>query len=348
MFNDIYKNKKIFITGGTGFKGSWCIKWLLKLGAIVKNYSLPPEDISHFNNLNLNNTIENDYSDIRNIISLRESIENFQPDLIIHMAAQALVLSSWENPLQTHETNIQGTVNLLDVCKNIKSIKSIKGIVCIVTDKIYENSEDFYPKREIDRLGSNDPYSTSKACVELIAESYRQLYDSKIITTCRAGNTIGGGDWSKYRIIPDYVRAIINKKDFILRNPFSVRPYIYILDVLDGYLSTGEQILKRNMKMNEAYNFGPDNKNEISGKILLDLMRKYYLYDNILINAKFGKKLESDYLTLDSTKAWKILNWKPKYDIEQSVEKTMNWYIGWNEYGEAITEEQIDDYMENF
>jgi CDP-glucose 4,6-dehydratase len=301
---------------------------------------------SHFDILCLKHyRLNTNINDIRNSFALKEAIEEFKPDLIFHLAAQSLVLPSYESSAYTIETNVMGTANLLDACKEIESIK---GICLITTDKVYEESHDLYGRREIDKIGANEIYSTSKACCELIAESYRKLFKDYlhqdiIISTLRAGNVLGGGDFSQYRIIPDYIRAILSNKEFVLRNPNSIRPYQHALDTLSGYLLVGEQILKENTEMNTSFNFGPDNKNEIDGRKLIELAKKYYGYNNVKINDE-KSILENNYLTLDSTKAKRILNWVPKYNIEQTVEKTMSWYKAWIEDKCILTEWQIDEW----
>lgn len=345
---EIYKNKKIFVTGGTGFKGSWLVSWLLKLGADVYNYSKQMDFPSHFDLLTLKHSrLTNDVNDVRNSFALKEAIQEFQPDLVFHLAAQALVLPSYESSAYTIETNVMGTANLLDACKEIESIK---GVCLITTDKVYEESTDIYARREIDKIGANEIYSTSKACCELIAQSYRKLFKEYlrqdiIIATLRAGNVLGGGDFSQYRIIPDYIRAILSEKEFVLRSANSVRPYQYVLDTLYGYLLVGEQVLKENVKMDTSFNFGPDSKNEINGKRLIELANEYYSYDNIKINNE-KSILENNYLTLDSTKARKVLEWVPKYDIEQTMKRTMSWYKAWIEDKRILTDWQIEEYIE--
>jgi CDP-glucose 4,6-dehydratase len=348
---EIYKDKKIFVTGGTGFKGSWLVKWLLNLGAKVKNYSLPLYylgNTKHFKLLNLcgvNNTFY-DFADILNYNWLRNSIIEFKPDLIFHIAAQPIVLESFAHPKDTYETNMMGTINLIESCMNVDSLN---GICLVTTDKVYSNCNDIYAKREIDELGANDPYSTSKACIELIAESYRNYFRNYlkqqdfIISTVRAGNVIGGGDFGKHRIIPDYIKAIQDKKEFLLRNPYATRPYSFVLDILSGYLKVGEQILNGDCTVNNSFNFSSKDDG-VSNDILINLLQKYYFYDNIKRNYNSQDILEKTYLTLDSTKARKVLNWKSKYNVEQAVRQTMNWYKEYIENNNIITNRQIEEY----
>lgn len=343
MFNNIYSNKKIFITGHTGFKGSWLTQWLLKLGAIVKGYSLHAEERSHFNLLDLEKkeNLENDFYDIRNIAILTESINRFQPDLVFHLAAQPLVLKSYEDHKYTYETNIQGTINLFEACK---SCKSIKGIVCITTDKVYKDIENnFYAYRESDEIGAHDPYSTSKACCELIIETYKKQFNNLLITSLRAGNVIGGGDFAQDRIIPDYIKSIENKKDFILRNPYSIRPYQYVLDVLKGYLMVGERFL--NEENTPPLNFGPEQNDIIDNLQLVEELQKYF-YKEIKFSDPLTRKLESNYLSLDSIKAKRLLKWKPKYNIKYAIEKTMKWYEKYIKNNQIITDLQIESYCD--
>jgi CDP-glucose 4,6-dehydratase len=342
MFNDIYKGKRIFITGHSGFKGSWLTQWLIKLGAIVKGYSLQPEKNSHFNLLGLEEVdlVGNQYGDIRNFIRLEQSIKVFQPDLVFHLAAQPLVLESYKYPIETFDINIMGTVNLLEACKNVESIL---GIIVITTDKIYKNNENnYYAYRETDELGAHDPYSTSKACCELIVDNYQSIIQNKFLTTVRAGNVLGGGDFAENRLIPDYVKAVMNKEKFVLRNPFSTRPYQYILDVLTGYLYVGEEFLNNHNL--PSLNFGPNHYNDIKNIRLIEMVKENLPHDVEVLRENIN--LESNYLSLDSTKARKILGWQPKYNIDNTIQKTMQWYKRWIENNEVITNKQIDEYME--
>jgi CDP-glucose 4,6-dehydratase len=339
----IYKNKNILVTGHTGFKGSWLTQWLIKLGANVTGYSLYPYiNSKHFDELQFGDKIKNNFVDIRDKEKIAKVIDWCKPDLIFHLAAMPIVLNSYNIPAYTYDVNIQGTVNLIEssLCS------TAKGMVCVTTDKVYENAEDIYAKRETDNLGANDPYSTSKACVELIVESFKKINSHFLISTCRGGNTIGGGDYSEYRIIPDYIKAIQDNKEFLLRFPYATRPYIHVLDVLNGYLTVGSKILDTDISANTSFNFGPDIDSEVDNEELLKLMKKYYPYKNIKINHPSMSSFEKNYLSLDSTKARKILKWKPKYNIKQSVQKTMEWYKEYIENGNIITEKQIEEYGE--
>lgn len=346
MFNDIYRGKTIFITGHTGFKGSWLTQWLLKLGAIVKGYSLYPfEEPSHFNLLHLesNQNLNNDYNDIRNLFELKKSIVNFQPDLVFHLAAQATVLDSYNFPKNTFDINIQGLVNLFEACK---SVDSIIGIIVVTTDKVYQQTDNnYYFFRENDSLGDgySDPYSASKVCCEILTNTYKKLIPNKLITTVRAGNVLGGGDFGRNRIVPDYIKARVNEKSFTLRNPEAIRPYQHVLDCLNGYLKVGEFFL--NGDNISSLNFGPDSNSEIKNSKLIELLQFYLSNDVDFLWLSENK--EANYLRLTSEKARKVLNWKPKYNIEQTVEKTMKWYNEWIATDNIITDQQIDEFMGN-
>lgn len=240
MFNNIYKNKKVLITGHTGFKGSWLTLWLLLLGAKVIGYSLPPNTNPNlFSELKLSKEIIDIRGDIRDIKKIKKIIKKYKPDIIFHLAAQPIVKISYENPIETIETNILGTSNLLEASKNYNFIK---GIINVTSDKCYLNKESIFGYRETDKLGGFDPYSASKACSEILTSAYRKSFfkDKKtLISSVRAGNVIGGGDWSKFRIIPDCIKSITKNKDIIIRNPSSIRPWQFVLEPLSGYLQIG-------------------------------------------------------------------------------------------------------------
>jgi len=342
---EIYKNQRVFITGHTGFKGSWLAYMLYLLGAKVKGYSLSPVwKHSHFNLLQLDKLIENEYNDIRNIFGLIKSIEKFKPTIIISAAAQPLVLESYRYPITTFNTNIIGTANLLEACRNIESLK---GIVLITTDKIYENKESKKGYTEEDRLGCYDPYSASKVCAEVIIDCYRKSFykDTTLVASVRAGNTIGGGDWGVNRLIPDIIKTVYENKNLDIRSPESIRPWTYILDVLSGYLLLGQKLLEGKKEFQGAWNFGSDETNFISVQELLNKFSQHCKV-NYTINLEEANKFkETNILKLDSSKAKKLLKWKPKVNIDEAIQLTSEWYSEYYTKGNIITETQILNYL---
>jgi CDP-glucose 4,6-dehydratase len=262
-FNNTYLGKKVFVTGHTGFKGSWMVKWLSMLGANIKGYALAPEnDYDLFHKINIESLCESVIADVRGAARLKKEIADFQPDFVFHLAAQPLVRLSFRQPLETFAINVMGTANLLEA---VKKITKPCAVVVITTDKVYENKEWQYPYRETDRLGGYDPYSASKAAAEIVISSYRNSFfnlsehssHQKAIASARAGNVIGGGDWAKDRIIPDIVNALKNKRPIEVRNPAAVRPWEHVLEPLSGYLLLGEKLSHEPETFAQSWNFGP-------------------------------------------------------------------------------------------
>jgi len=321
-----FKNKKIFITGHTGFKGSWLAYILYLSGAKVTGYSLKPKNKQdNFYLLKLDSKIKNYYSDIRNEKNLKNKIKKCKPDIIFHLAAQPLVKESYKNPKFTFSTNIIGTLNILEAARDVKSVKSV---LIITSDKCYKNYEKKSGYSEADELGGKDPYSASKAAAENIFYSYNEsFYKSKKklgLVSVRAGNVIGGGDWSKDRIIPDLIKSIIFNKKFILRSPKSTRPWQHVFDLLNGYLMLSKKIYGNN-KYNGSWNFGPNKshltvKDVISGLVdIMEIKKKIFI--------KKDKKLkETDLLSLKINKSKKYLKWKPKLTFFQTLKMTAEWY----------------------
>jgi CDP-glucose 4,6-dehydratase len=346
----VYYQKKVFLTGHTGFKGSWLLSWLASLGAIVKGYSLAPE-----NKTDLYNTIDGDklcesiIADIRDKEYLKKEILDFQPDFIFHLAAQPLVRLSYQIPLETFEINTLGTANVLD---SLRFIEKPCTVIIITTDKVYENREVKYSYVETDRLGGFDPYSASKATAELIIDSYRNSFFSnfnfnvhqKGIASARAGNVIGGGDWAKDRIVPDIVRAL-QKKDIIeVRNPKSIRPWQHVLEPLFGYLYLGAKMSKTPNKYASAWNFGPVKDDIFSVEQLVQVAIKHWGSGNYQTPKLNDEPHEAVLLSLDINKTMKNLGWKPKLTAEQSIEWTIQWYKNGLQDFYSI-KNQIDNYQ---
>lgn len=326
IFNNVYNGKTVLITGHTGFKGSWLSIWLGKLGAKAIGYSLePPSTPSMFEICDLSERVAGVNGDMRDYSKLCAVLKEYKPDIIFHLAAQSLVRLSYKYPRDTYETNIMGTVNLLEVARNANSVQAI---VVITTDKCYENKEWVYGYRETDPMGGYDPYSSSKGCVELIVASYRNSFYSnsgKTLASARAGNVIGGGDWAADRLIPDFIRAVSENRPVVIRNPRATRPWQYVLEPLSGYLWLGALMLGDAEKYSSSWNFGPDDSSILSVQDILELSLKNFGRGSIIVD-KSSQPHEADLLKLDISKANTYLNWYPVYNIKEAVDSTINWY----------------------
>ena len=323
---EFFNEKKIFITGHTGFKGSWLTFILYLSGANILGYSLKPKNkFDNFYLLKLDKKIKNYYGDVRDEKSLRSEIKKFKPDIIFHLAAQPLVKESYQDPKFTFTTNIIGTLNILEI---IKEVKSVKSAVIVTSDKCYKNYEKKNGYSETDEMGGQDPYSASKAAAENIFYSYyKSFYENKNnigLVTARAGNVIGGGDWSKDRIIPDFIKSIISKKKFTIRSPKSTRPWQHVFDLLNGYLILSKKIFGNN-KYNGSWNFGP-NENHITVKDVITKLIKIMDIKKKLFIKSDKKFKETGLLSLKTNKSKKYLKWKPKLSLVQSLEMTATWY----------------------
>lgn len=352
LFGNIYRGKKVLVTGHTGFKGSWLSYWLTKLGALVSGYALTPETKpSHYTSLNLD--MNSKIGDIRNQKEFTNHLNEFDPDIIFHLASQTLVLYSYKNPYLTYQTNIIGTLNLLE---GIRALKNLKALINITTDKVYKNENWLYPYRENDHLGGEDPYSASKACVEILTNSYRTSYfnvkDYKkkhniLIATARAGNVIGGGDWANYRLIPDLVKACVNGNAVKIRNPHAVRPWQHVLDALSGYLLLGQRLLEGEQNLADAWNFGPSNYDFIEVIDIVNIFEKYWTSLTFLEKTVLKDKedyLEYEVLKLDSSKALSKLSWRPTWSIDKTFFKTVEWYKNFYQGNLLNTKDDILEY----
>ena len=330
---NIFKNSRVIVTGHTGFKGSWLTAWLKQLGANVMGISLdPPTYPSHFTASKINLGIKDIRMDIRNRAKLEKKITTFKPNFVFHLAAQSLVRISYKNPTITWQTNVIGTLNILE---SLRKLKNVCNVVIITSDKCYFNKEVPYGYKETDTLGGKDPYSSSKASAELLVKSFINSFFSKNktkirIATARAGNVVGGGDWANDRIIPDCVQSWSKNKKVELRNPNSTRPWQHVLEVVGGYLC-----LAINLKFNknlhgEPFNFGPNLHREYSVLELVKTMRDYWQNVSWKIIPKSRKKFyESELLRLNCSKANKILKWKSILKFEESIEMVVNWYVNY-------------------
>lgn len=328
MFDNIYKNKTVLITGDTGFKGSWLAIWVKILGANVIGISLPPKT-SHDNYIvcGLNDKIIHIDQDIREFDPLLEIFNKYKPEIVFHLAAQSLVLESYRNPLETYSTNLMGTVNVLEA---IRHNKSIKVTIIITSDKCYENKEWVYSYRENDRMGGKDPYSSSKAACELAINSYIQSFFSKNntvnIASVRAGNAIGGGDWAENRIVPDCIRALENDEPIIIRNHDAVRPWQHVLEPLDGYLTIASLLYSHGGEYVGPWNFGPSSKNMVTVKELVEEIINQWGSGEISYEDKKEEFSEAKLLHLDISKAVNQLKWQPKLNVIETVRYTIEEY----------------------
>lgn len=351
---DFYKGKKVFITGHTGFKGSWLCEVLLMAGAEVTGYSLNvPTNPALFDILSLKERMKSNIGDIRDLSHLVKCMKEAQPEIVIHMAAQPIVRESYRNPVYTYDVNVMGTVNVLEA---VRLTESVKSFINVTTDKVYKNREWEWGYRENEELNGFDPYSNSKSCSELVTDSYKNSFFSNrdiAISTMRAGNVIGGGDFAKDRIIPDCVRAAIKGEDIIIRNPHSVRPYQHVLEPVMAYLLVAQEQYK-NPTLAGSYNVGPDEENCLTtGDMAYKFCTKWNEKsgDNIKwINKWDGGPHEANYLKLDCSKLKKVFGWKPQIFAEQMVNMTVEWYWIWKDNLGKVQENllnQITMYTEN-
>jgi len=326
-FEKQLKNQRIFVTGNSGFTGGWACFWLQSIGAEILGYSLPPSTSpSLFKSLNLDKDMKTVFGDICNYELLKKSIIDFQPHLILHLAAQPLVSCGYEQPLLTLNTNILGTANVLEISRNVKSLK---GVVCITTDKVYKITKNQKKFVETDIIGGIDPYSASKSAAEIVIECFANSYfsDKKIspiINVARGGNIIGGGDWSENRLFPDYIRSIILKKELDIRSPLSIRPWQHVLDLVSGYFLILNDILEGKIEKYMAWNLGPHENESYTVENVLNIISDNWEKPNINLIKNHLK--ETQVLTLNSNKAKEILNWEPCWDTKKSIEMTVEWY----------------------
>ncbi len=353
MFHNTYKGLRVLVTGHTGFKGSWLCAWLSDLGAVIAGYSMNvPTKPSHFEALRLADKIEHYVGDIRDKSYLQQVLTSFRPNIVFHLAAQSLVQKSYENPLQTFETNALGTLNLLDC---LRDQPSVKAAIIITSDKCYENVEWMWGYRENDPLGGKDPYSASKACAELISKAYMQSFfneNGPNTATARAGNVIGGGDWASNRVVPDCVRAWSNGKSVSIRNPKATRPWQHVLEPLSGYLILGQKLFQGELSpKNQSFNFGPQAKvNQSVGDLITDISQYWPEAKWEFKQEKDSNKTESTLLKLNCDKALQMLQWSAVLDFSETIRMTGNWYqIFYNQESTSIaatTSKQIEEYSE--
>lgn len=344
-----WKGKKVFLTGHTGFKGSWLSLWLQSMGAIVKGYALePPTNPSLFVEASVVKGMESEIGDIRDLSTLKKSMIDFTPEVLIHMAAQPLVRLSYVEPVETYATNVMGTVNVLESARNCPNLKAI---VSVTTDKCYENKEWAWGYRENEPMGGHDPYSNSKGCAELVTSAYRRSFfhtsDTASVATARAGNVIGGGDWAEDRLIPDILRAFEKEEAVIIRNPLSTRPWQHVLEPLSGYLVLAQQLFEKGDEFAEGWNLGPKDEDCKPVNWILDKMVADWGKGASWELDKNNNPHEAGFLKLDCSKAAAKLNWHPLWSLEQTLQLIVNWQQNWRS-GKNMNEiclQEIADYM---
>ena len=325
---DFYRGKNIFLTGHTGFKGAWLAIWLKELGAKVIGYSLEPAtDPNLFLLAGFSERMESYYGDIRDLDKLSDIISKARPDVVFHLAAQALVNKSYTDPVLNYSTNIMGTVNVLEACRASESVRSI---VVVTSDKCYENNESGKAFNETDRLGGNDPYSSSKACAEIITHAYRKSFYNGSVTagvaTARAGNVVGGGDWAEYRLLPDCLRSLERNEEIVIRNPDSIRPWQHVLDPLHGYLLLAYKLFNNALSFSSTWNFGPDEKACVKVKDLTQEVINQWSSGSLRYDSQDKIFKEACVLRLDNSKAKRELGWSPQWDVQKAIAKTVAWH----------------------
>ncbi len=353
---NFYKNKKVLITGHTGFKGAWLAEILLTFGAKVVGVSLPPNTKpSLFELLGLEEKCKSYFIDIRDVSKIRKVFEDEQPEIVFHLAAQPIVRLSYDDPLATISTNVMGTANILEI---IRETKSVKSAVIITTDKVYENKEWHYAYRENDPLGGHDPYSSSKAAADIVASSYIQSFfnpndfgtkHNTLVAVARAGNVIGGGDWAEYRLIPDIIKAVYHEgEDVQIRNPHAVRPWQHVLEPLSGYLMLAKGLYEKKKELSGVWNFGPNNESFVSVKVLAEGATRFLGKGGYQIILDGEAKHEANLLKLDINKAIALLNWKPQLSFEETLALTFEWYKNYYEKNAEViqfTDTQINNFF---
>ena len=343
LFGGVYQNKRCLITGHTGFKGAWLIYWLKKLKANVRGYSLNPQtNPNHFKLLDLNN-----HSIIGNILDdkmLDKTISDFKPEIVFHLAAQSLVKYSYNNPIETYQTNVIGTLKVYEACRRSESVRAI---INVTSDKCYENTELKIPYKEFDRMGGYDPYSSSKGCSELLTSSYRRSFLNEgniLLASVRAGNVIGGGDWSENRLVPDIVKSVVKKRAIEIRCPNSTRPWQHVLEPLSGYLTLGQKLIQNEDKYACGWNFGPSESSVVNVLDFVNIAKLYWPEIIIEISSDYHDH-EAGYLSLDSSKAFDLFNWSPNWKLENTIEKTMNWYKKFLNNSTLLTQDDLEIYV---
>ena len=342
MFGEIYAGRRVLVTGHTGFKGSWLVLWLQTMGAQVSGLALNPDtEPSHWSTLGLSGVA--DYRvDLRDLQAVRRVLDEFRPEIVFHLAAQPLVRRSYRDPVDTFTTNVMGLINLFEATRHCPEVRVL---VNATTDKVYAERNTHEGYQERDALGGHDPYSTSKACAELVSDCYRKsyLYESVRVATARAGNVIGGGDWAEDRLVPDLVRAAISGKSLLVRHPLAVRPWQHVLEPLSGYLSLGQR-LWNGAEMVGSWNFGPEETGEISVQSLAERLSLYWPALHIEHDGATHPH-EAETLRLNWNKARQQLGWRPVWGIEKTLANTAAWYRCFHEDRRVISLDELKNYV---
>ena len=349
---EFWKNKKVLITGHTGFKGSWLSIWLKIMGAEVFGYALEPyTERDNFVVTGLENKITHIIGDVRDYQNLFNVFKEYKPEFVFHLAAQPLVRESYVNPKETYDINVGGTVNVFECCR---LTNSVKVIINVTSDKCYENKEWIWGYRENDPMGGYDPYSSSKGCSELVTAAYRKSFfnhdnfkeHGKSISSVRAGNVIGGGDWQKHRLIPDCIKALENNKPIKIRNPYSIRPWQHVLEPLSGYLLLASKMYQEPGKFSGAWNFGPNYNSIVSVREIVSMIIEQWGNGKWVDISNENEAHEADLLSLDISKSRKILNWHPEWNIRKCIEKTVAWYKSTEKHDlYDVCNKQIKEYL---
>jgi CDP-glucose 4,6-dehydratase len=343
-----WSGKRVFLTGHTGFKGSWLSLWLQRMGAVVKGFALPADTVPDlFTTAGVAAGMESDLGDIRDLEAVRGSMAAFRPEIVIHMAAQPLVRLSYRDPVGTYATNVMGTVHVLEAARKIEGVRAL---VAVTTDKCYENREWPWGYREDEPMGGHDPYSNSKGCAELVASAYRRSFfdgpDRPALATARAGNVIGGGDWAEDRLIPDILRAFEKGEPVAVRNPLSTRPWQHVLEPLSGYLALAERLYVDGQSFAEGWNFGPRDEDAQPVGWIVDRMIRHWGGDARWVHDKGFHPHEARYLKLDISKARERLDWRPRWTLDEALGRIVRWHKAWigREEMQAHCMAEIDAY----
>jgi CDP-glucose 4,6-dehydratase len=350
LFSGIYTGKTVLLTGHTGFKGSWLAFWLTKMGAKVVGYALEaPTQPNHLELLDFE--MISVIGDIRNQDKLDATFKKYEPDIVFHLAAQPLVRLSYDEPVETFETNVMGTIKVFEACRKTDSVKAI---VNITSDKAYENKEWIWGYRENDPMGGYDPYSASKGCAELVVNSYRNSYFNLdaygkehhiLLASCRAGNVIGGGDWAKDRLMTDIMLSVSKGLKVRIRSPHATRPWQHVLEPLSGYLNVGQKLLEGKKEFAEGWNFGPENEGSITVKNVVKAVKKHWGSIDYTIDAVEKNLHEANLLKLDCSKANILLEWKSAWDSNMTFEKTVTWYKEFYQHKSVATLDNLNAYI---
>lgn len=346
LFGGIYGGRKCLVTGDSGFKGSWLVAWLTQMGAEVKGYALAPNTPTNHKTL-LQTKYKSIVGNILDYDALKSVFEEFQPEIVFHLAAQSLVKYSYDNPIETYQTNVIGTLNIFEVSRQTESVQAI---INVTSDKCYENREWVWGYRENDPMGGYDPYSSSKGCAELLTQSYRKsFFDDNnrqvLLASARAGNVIGGGDWSQDRLIPDLIKAAATEEETEIRNPLATRPWQHVLDPLSGYLQLGWKLLEGEKEFADGWNFGPNLSSNLSVQEIANEANLYWPKIKYSVSTSRNHHHEANLLMLDCSKSNKLLKWTPVWDKSETIQKTIEWYKEFYEKGVVKTEEDIIQYV---